>query len=290
MVFFVASLISITQSETTEVCVEEKAQGSLEDNTQTKAKMTSNILKFSNKDDLSAAVGEHVLRVVKESADKDKFLVALSGGSLPTLLAAGLLEHQDEIDFSKWHIFFADERLVPHDDPESNLLACKNEFLAKIPGVNADQVYGIDYEVSVEEAAKKYQTVLETVSGVSAASGAPPPSFDLILLGMGPDGHTCSLFPGHPLLQETESWVAPIEDSPKPPPKRITLTYPVLNVAENVFFLAAGKSKEDVIPLTAGLTSEGLVELGEAALPAARVRPTSGKLLWFIDDEAGAKL
>ncbi|GBG27251.1 6-phosphogluconolactonase [Hondaea fermentalgiana] len=248
------------------------------------------IFKFASKDDLSEAVGDHVLRVTQEAAEKDKFLVALSGGSLPKLLAAGLLKHQDEIDFSKWHVFFADERHVPHDHEDSNMLACKNEFLAKIPGIKEDQVYGIDYSVPVEEAAQRYQVAIEAVTGVSAASGAPPPSFDLVLLGMGPDGHTCSLFPGHELLKETEHWVAPIKDSPKPPSERITLTYPVLNVAANVFFLAAGKSKEDVLPLTAGLTAEGLNELGEAALPAARVRPVSGKLAWFVDEEAAAKL
>ena len=107
------------------------------------------------------------------------------------------------------------------------------------------------------------------------------PQFDLILLGMGEDGHTASLFPGHPLLKETERWVAPIFDSPKPPPQRITLTLPVLNNARQVAFITAGASKADILPQ--------VFEPG-SALPAHLVQPASGKLDWFVDEAAAAQL
>merc|ERR1712216_111509 len=110
------------------------------------------------------------------------------------------------------------------------------------------------------------------------------PRFELILLGMGPDGHTCSLFPGHRLLGETLHLVASIEDSPKPPPKRITLTYPVLNSAKRIAFVAAGASKADVLPLVARPLN--MLGPSDTLLPSARVRPSDGELIWFVDDAA----
>ncbi|RHY38738.1 hypothetical protein DYB30_012805, partial [Aphanomyces astaci] len=108
------------------------------------------------------------------------------------ILEKGLSSLKDGVDFSKWHVFFADERVVPLDHADSNYLACHDALFQHLP------------------------------------------RFDVILLGMGPDGHTCSLFPGHVLLNESALWVASISDSPKPPPKRITLTYPVVNNAAAV--------------------------------------------------------
>jgi 6-phosphogluconolactonase len=245
------------------------------------------VLRFPGNDALSARVGSMVAELC--AARKGPFLVALSGGSLPQLLAQGLLAHAHKIDFAQWHVFFADERYVAHDHADSNLLACRKEFLSKISGIKPEHVYGIDVSVPLPEAARRYEQQLENTTGLSRAKGQLP-RFDLVLLGMGPDGHTCSLFPGHPLLGETAVWVAPIADSPKPPPQRITLTYPVLNNAANVWFLAAGASKADVIPLSAGLSLQQVRALGDKALPAARVRPTKGNLVWFIDDAAAAKL
>jgi 6-phosphogluconolactonase len=107
------------------------------------------------------------------------------------------------------------------------------------------------------------------------------PVFDLILLGMGPDGHTASLFPNHELLNESDRWVAYIEDSPKPPPKRITLTYPVINHASRVVFVAAGKGKQNILKL--------VLDQPELGLPASRVKPNyPGQLYWFVDNAAAA--
>mmetsp|Transcript_74110 Transcript_74110/g.147330 ORF Transcript_74110/g.147330 Transcript_74110/m.147330 type:complete len:184 (-) Transcript_74110:1476-2027(-) len=137
--------------------------------------------------------------------EKGQFIVALSGGSLCTLVN---LRYYSNADFSKWWVVFADERCLPLDHPDSN-------FAAWIPtlsevGFQRERVIGINPELPPTAAAEEYAKRLVQISG----SGEGPPVIDLCLLRMGRDGHTCSLFPGHPLLQERSKWVAAIEDSP----------------------------------------------------------------------------
>jgi 6-phosphogluconolactonase len=133
----------------------------------------------------------------------------------------------------------------------------------------------------LEELSDAYEK--ELIREFAQKDAARFPVFDLILLGMGPDGHTASLFPGHELLKEEDRWVAPIEDSPKPPPKRITLTYPVINHAARIAFVAAGKEKQDVL--------KQVLDQPELGLPAAMVRPHyPGQLYWFVDAAAAEKV
>ncbi|KAL3661700.1 hypothetical protein V7S43_013458 [Phytophthora oleae] len=233
----------------------------------------------STPDEVGASVGQTIFDLSKQAiATHGRFTVALSGGSLPKILNKGLQAIKGDVDFSKWFVYFADERCVPLDHDDSNYKACKAALFDFIP-VPASQIYTIDASLTPEAMAVDYTKKLAEVWGSDVL-----PRFDLILLGMGPDGHTCSLFPGHPLLEEKTLFVASIEDSPKPPPQRITLTYPVVNNAANVAFVATGAGKAELIPHMVG------IEKRTPPLPAANVKPTDGVVYWFIDEDAAAKL
>ncbi|CAG9773616.1 unnamed protein product [Ceutorhynchus assimilis] len=209
-------------------------------------------------------------------ASKGSFNVGVSGGSLVTFLVSGLPKIHS--DFSKWKIFFCDERLVPVDDPESTFGVYKTKLVdTGAVNLSADQFVTVKQGVSALEAAKAYENQIKDLVPANPLL----PQFDLLLLGMGPDGHTCSLFPGHELLNETSAWVAPITDSPKPPPSRITLTFPVINNAKACVFAVSGKEKAEMIQR---------IHVLKENLPAARVQPTAGEVYWIVDKEAGALL
>ena len=180
------------------------------------------------------------------------------------------------------HVYYADERVVPLDHPDSNHKLCTDELFSKVP-IPPANIHPIDTTLldDIEELADSYEQ--ELIREFAQKDSARFPIFDLILLGMGPDGHTASLFPGHELLTEEDRWVAYIEDSPKPPPKRVTLTYPVINHAARVAFVAAGEGKADVL--------ETIMDHPKAGLPSSRVRPRQpGHLYWFVDDAASRKV
>jgi 6-phosphogluconolactonase len=148
-------------------------------------------------------------------------------------------------------------------------------------------VYAINDKLSPQAAAGDYELGLRRLvkeNVLKLADTGDYPRFDLILLGMGPDGHIASLFPGHPLVHNTQLWIASIEDSPKPPPERITFTLPVINSAANVAFVAAGSGKADKLKQIFG------AELPFGELPAQLVAPYKGSLVWFTDKAAVAKL
>jgi 6-phosphogluconolactonase len=149
-----------------------------------------------------------------------------------------------------------------------------------IPAAN---VHAIQQGLSPEETAAAYEAQLRTVF----EDEAQPPRFDAVLLGCGPDGHTASLFPEHPLLQERSKWVASLSDSPKPPPSRITLTLPVLKAARVVAFIAAGEGKAPVVRsifTAAGGLALRLVETPKYV--CGRVAPAAGQLVWYVDADA----
>lgn len=209
--------------------------------------------------------------------DHGHFSVGFSGGSVATIVSQGLRGRKD-IDWSKWHVFYCDERHVPFTSEDSTHAYVKKELFDHVT-VPENNVYTIDPSLDVSNAAEDYTAKLHKLY-----PGEGHPSFDLLLLGIGPDGHTCSLFPGHPALHEKTRSVVPIHDSPKPPSTRITLTYPVLNSAKAVAVIATGSSKADAVKGCLEPESE------DKTLPAGRVKPHKGELHWFLDEGAAMKL
>ena len=175
-------------------------------------------------------------------------------------------------------VFFADERAVPLDSEDSNYKACDDYFFSKVP-LPAEQIHNIDESLisDPQELADAYEQ--ELVKVFANKSAVKIPVFDLLLLGMGPDGHTCSLFPGHALLNETTGWVAPVTDSPKPPPNRITLTLPVVTHAHRIAFVASGGEKKEIL--------KTIMEDPDKGLPCSLVNISGGeKVYWFVDAAA----
>ena len=203
------------------------------------------------------------------------FTVCLSGGSTPRLLYERLAEptYNSRFPWSRAHWFWGDERFVPHNDRDSNYRMAREAFLSRVP-CPEDNIHAIPTEgLSPEQAAAAYETTLKKFYG-SETLLPHRPLFNVTLLGIGENGHTASLFPGQPALQETRRWaVATIGANSEP---RITLTYPALNSSRDVAFLATGQGKRDVI---------ARVRSGDTTLPAAMIRP-SGRLHWFTDRAA----
>ena len=233
---------------------------------------------------LAASLRQYVLSAQAEGLRRHgAFKVAVSGGSLPNTLAKALLDPAGggTVQWDKWEIFFADERAVPLDHADSNYKLLKDELLDKIP-VQSHKVTVHPIDVrhldDVQELADHYEKAL--VQSFAAKDSVRLPVFDLILLGSGPDGHTCSLFPNHPLLREADAWVGAISDSPKPPPKRITLTLPVVTHGLRIAFVANGAGKQEILKKIFD-SDEG------PTLPCGLVNEGGGdRVSWFTDQAA----
>ncbi|GFY84037.1 NagB/RpiA/CoA transferase-like superfamily protein [Actinidia rufa] len=242
---------------------------------------------FDSEEDLAVSLAKYTAdlsdKFVKE---RGAFTVVLSGGSLVKSLRK-LVEspYIDSVEWSKWHVFWVDERVVPKDHEDSNYKLAYDCFLSKVP-IPPGNVFAINDALSAEGAADDYETCLKhlvklNIIDSSQATGFP--KFDLMLIGMGPDGHVASLFPGHPLVHAKKQWVAFIEDSPKPPPKRITFTFPVINSSANIALVVAGAGKADAVNVALGNGQSS------NTLPVQMVSP-EGELTWFLDKEAASKL
>nr|XP_039269400.1 6-phosphogluconolactonase-like [Styela clava] len=220
-------------------------------------------------------VSECIVKEAQKSiSERGIFTLGVSGGSIVNILSETLAK-KNNVDWGKWRIFFCDERHVPFTDPESTFTQYKNKVI-DVVGYESSWIV-IDPNLTVEKCAADYQTKIQNVFKCETEF----PKFDMLLLGMGPDGHTCSLFPEHKLLEEKDLIIAPISDSPKPPPKRVTMTLPVLNNARNVIFISAGASKAETIKKVFDKSSK---------LPASLVKPTDGILRWVMDKAAASLL
>lgn len=203
--------------------------------------------------------------------------VALSGGSTPRrlyeLLAAP--PYCEAFPWRRTHWFWGDERFVPHDNAESNFRMARESLLSRMQ-FPATNVHPIPTEgLTPEEAAAEYERTLQSFYGATSLTPKRP-LFDVVILGVGPEGHTASLFPDTAILQERQRWVAPVIGA-KPEP-RISLTYPALNSSREIAFLVAGEAKREVL---------GKLFASDTSLPAARVRP-EGQLHFFLDRAAAA--
>jgi 6-phosphogluconolactonase len=202
--------------------------------------------------------------------------IALSGGSTPKLLYEHLAapEYQHIFPWPRMHWFWGDERFVPPGDPESNYrMACEALLaLAPIPPENIHAMPTVD--MSPEEAATTYERTLKAFYGAESLDPERP-LFDVTLLGIGEDGHTASLFPNTPALEERRRWVVATALNGLP---RLTMTYPVLESSRHAAFLVSGKSKAAIL---------ARLRHGEQTLPAARFHPTGA--LWLFCDQAAAE-
>lgn len=202
------------------------------------------------------------------------FRVSLSGGSTPKTLY-GLLAadpFRDRFPWQRVSWYWGDERFVPYDHPESNYRMTREAMLSKVP-VPPQNIHPVPADGTPDQAALRYEQTLQADYGATVLDPARP-LFDITLLGLGPDGHTASLLPGEPILNERKRWVAAVSHGR--PEVRITMTYPAIESSRYVAFLVAGKEKAAILRS---------VRAGGSDVPAARVKPV-GELIWFTDQAA----
>jgi len=243
--------------------------------------MKADLRIFKDSEALSQAAADIFVEIAVEAVERrGRFLVALSGGGTPSGLYRLLAREpfRNQIDWDKTFIFWGDERCVPPDDEGSNYRQARDILLrhVSIPDENIQRIKG---ELEPAEASKNYIRTLKDFA-------SPPldwPRFDLVLLGMGEDGHTASLFPGSE-VDATFPALPLIADYQGRPAQRVTLTPLVFNSARNVLFLVTGESKAAILKDI--LSNNYQPEL----FPAQRIRPTDGQVIWLVDEEAGSKL
>jgi 6-phosphogluconolactonase len=232
-----------------------------------------------NTADLSQDLANRIAALIKDTlATQDRFTFVLSGGSTPKALYALLSESpfSEEIPWEKIHFFWGDERAVPFKDERNNARMCYDQLLNKV-SVPSENIHVMRTDLSPEESAIAYEKVLKSYFKAGEAT------FDFVLLGMGDDGHTLSLFPGTKVIHERDAWVSffflDAQDM-----YRITLTAPVVNAAKYVAFMATGAGKAETLKNVL----EGDQNLDK--FPSQIIKPENGELHWFVDEAASAQL
>ena len=230
---------------------------------------------YPNKEQLVTATTEHVVNSIGQAIEERGLCnIALAGGNTPREVYSMLAEesYRGRVDWDKLHLFWGDERMVPPEHQDSNFRMVKETLLdhVRIPDVNVHRIRG---EIAPEKSATDYAELLHKHFKEDL------PRFDLILLGIGEDGHTASLFPGTDAVEECERYAVAVFVS-RLGTWRVTLTFPVLNAAREVFFLVSGRSKADTV--------RRIISIKQPAkeFPASMVNPENGTLHWMLDSEA----
>jgi 6-phosphogluconolactonase len=237
----------------------------------------SDVRPFATADDVAdAAVFLFVTLAAKAVAERGEFFCSLAGGRTPLagyrVLAAPMIS--SKVNWEKTHVFWSDERCVPEGHPDRNDEPALDALLSRVP-IPSKNIHRV--RATEPDAAQRYESDLLRAFSSSLSPSSEIPRFDLILLGMGPDGHTASLFPGHPAVEEKTRLVVRVDGAPKPPPSRVTFTLPLINAARHVAFLVTGKDKNAALRRVLN---------GDPSLPAARVAPRDGTLAFLSDAAA----
>ncbi|OBI69073.1 6-phosphogluconolactonase, partial [Mycobacterium sp. E796] len=216
------------------------------------------------------------------AAARGRALIVLTGGGNGIGLLRYLATRRDQVDWSKVHLFWGDERYVPEDDDERNDKQAREALLDHVD-IPSSQVHAMpasdgEFGADLAAAALAYEQLL----AANAEPGQPAPNFDVHLLGMGPEGHINSLFPDTPAVHETSRMVVGVEDSPKPPPQRITLTLPAIRRSREVWLMVSGAGKAEAAAAAIG----GAPPASVPAAGAVGLETT----LWLLDQEAASKL
>lgn len=234
----------------------------------------------SNNTSMANLNGEGRRKEKSKKRGEVKFRIAISGGSLIKILQQGLLSREEEIEWEKWEIYFADERLVPFESPDLNYGLAKREIFDQITSERKPKVFHIDeaFISDPQECADQYEKTL--IDSFAKKDSVKLPMFDLLLLGCAPDGHIALLFPNHGAqLREKLAWCLPVLKAPMGPENRITLSIPVICHAHRVTFVVEGLTKAPVMRI--------IMERPEKGLPSSIVNEgAAGRVTWFVDDAA----
>lgn len=230
-----------------------------------------------------SVAGMLATRIAERQAQASLAHVVLTGGGIGTAVLAALAQPpaRDAIDWTRIELWWGDERYLPEGDPDRNETGARAALLDLVP-VSPDHVHpmqGPDATATAEESAAHYADLLRA----RAPHGAATPMFDIVLLGIGPDGHVASMFPELPAAHIDDASTAAVHGSPKPPPTRVTLTFPALNAAREVWVLASGPEKADAVRLALDPAA------GRLQVPAAGVHGIE-RTLFCVDEQAAAKL
>ncbi|WP_333891453.1 6-phosphogluconolactonase [Mycolicibacterium gadium] len=245
--------------------------------------MSTVVEKYPDTDALVAAAGDRLVGAITDAISRrDRALIVLTGGGTGTGLLKRVREQADGIDWSKVHLFWGDDRFVPADDDERNEKQAREALIdhVDIPAANVHAMApsGAAFGDDLGAAASAYEQVLAD----NADEGQSEPDFDVHLLGMGPEGHINSLFPDTDAVRETKRLVIGVTDSPKPPPRRITLTLPAVQRSREVWLVVSGEAKADAVAAAIGGASPVDVPSAGAVGREATV--------WLLDESAASKL